>query len=236
GLNAVNSSTLCGMYVRDSASNYDNMKIYPNSKLVDVSPYATFTSLKIKMKIYSTAPVGTVVQLQLGSKNDDTYPAGVNSEYLASTSVKNAWQILTFDFWQIPSGSMVASTDVDKFVLLYHPGSYERDTMYFDDLTGPELAANSIQTESLPIARLYQNNPNPAKETTHINFQINTPGFVSLKLYDILGNSISSLVNENMKTGNYSIPVETENIPNGVYFYTLETNGMKRSMKMIISN
>jgi len=98
---------------------------------------------------------------------------------------------------------------------------------------------NSSDSESVPSElysfKLSQNYPNPAKESTFIKLQLNTLGPVTLKLYDMLGNSISSLLDQNMMAGIYSIPVETENMPNGIYFYVLKKGSVSQTMKLIIS-
>jgi hypothetical protein len=236
--NSVNSSVVCARYIRDT-SLYDNIKIYPDTKMVDVSVYAnnSFQTPKMKIKVYSTAPAGTFVQLQLGSKSDDTYPSGVHSEYLAATTVQYAWETLTFNYVSSPSGSTVASTNVNKMVLFFNTGSTVIDTFYIDDIIGPtqvmDVGLPSPQTA--PHFKLYQNHPNPARENTHISFQVNTPGVVSLKLYDLIGKPVATLVNQQMKPGHYTIPVETENIPEGIYFYILKKEGVSQSMKMTIS-
>jgi len=237
--NNVNSSPVCAKYIRDTAT-YDFMRIYPEMKLEDVSVYAfnAIQTPKIKVKMYTTAPVGTYVQLQLGSRSDDNYPSGVHSEYLAVTSVQNAWELLTFNYIQSPQGGAVAPTNVDKIVILFHPNSAARDTVYFDDLTGPRL--NNWDLGIAPPAshaalRLYQNNPNPAIGNTSINFQLASPGMVSLRIFDLLGNSVSTLLNEHLKAGIYSIPVETSDIPTGIYFYELKKDGESKTMKMTVS-
>lgn len=238
GMNPVDSSMHCARYVRDTAM-YDNLQIYPNNKLVDVSGYASgaWSTPHITMKLYSTAPVGTQIVLQLGSRSITSYPAGVHSEYVAVTNAQNAWQNVSFNFSQMTPGGTVPPNNIDKIVLLFHPGSSATDTIYFDDLTGPAIAPVGISVlENLPAFKLFQNSPNPAKELTHINFQLNASGEVSLKLYDMLGNPIASLINQNLKAGSYSIPVETGDIPNGIYFYVLKKEGFSRSMKMIVSN
>jgi hypothetical protein len=237
GTSGVNPSLLCAKYIRDTAM-YDNIKIYPNSKLIDVTPYAnnTFSTPKIKLKVYSSAPAGSMITIQLGSKMDDCYPSGVHSEYQAVTSAQNAWQQLTFTYYQSPTGSLTAATDIDKIVLLFSPGTNAQDTMYFDDITGPELLPTGMQQEQSATFKLYQNSPNPAKEETKISFQLNTSGYVSLKVFDILGNPVASLIDQYMKPGNYSAPVETATLPNGIYFYVLQVGNTKRSMRMIVSN
>lgn len=139
--NKVNNSPKCAKYIRSASTKYDNIKIYPKRKLMDISPYATHLGNpeKIKMKIYTSAPIGTKVEIQLGKKGDDNYPSGIHSQYEAITTVQNAWEELTFTFSQIPKGSMVSATEIDKITLLFSPNSSNGDTYYFDDLTGPEL-------------------------------------------------------------------------------------------------
>jgi hypothetical protein len=73
------------------------------------------------------------------------------------------------------------------------------------------------------------------KETTKINFQLNSAGPVSLKIYDMVGNPVASLIEQNMKAGIYTIPFQTGEIPDGIYFYVLKKEGTSRSMKMIVS-
>lgn len=235
-INMIDSSSHCAKYVRDTVL-YDNLQIHPNNKLVDVINYASpSASMKIKMKLYTTAPIGTPIQLQLGSSSIASYPAGVQSEYTAITTVQNGWQQLVFNFSQIPAGSTVTAANVDKIVLLFKPNSKTTDTYYFDDLSGPTVAPVSVPVmESVGGFKLYQNTPNPVKEQTKINFQLNSPGPVSLKLYDMVGNPVASILEQNMKAGIYSVPFDTSEMPNGIYFYVLKKEGSSRSMKMIIS-
>ncbi|HEX8516253.1 MAG TPA: T9SS type A sorting domain-containing protein [Bacteroidia bacterium] len=237
-MNPVDSSMHCAKYVRDAGTLYDNIQIHPTNELVDISNYASgsINAPHITMKLYTTAPVGTQIQIQLGSAGVPSYPAGVHSEYVAVTTAQNAWQNLSFNFSQITPGGTIAPTGIDKIVILFNPNTNTADEFYFDNLTGPAIAPVSVMAlESMPPFKLYQNTPNPAKDLTHINFQLNTPGMVSLRLFDMLGNPIASLMEQNMKAGTYSVPVETGEIPNGIYFYVLKKEGTTRSMKMIVS-
>lgn len=234
---SVNESAYCARYVRDT-SLYDNIKIYPYEKLINITPYAnnTFQTPKMKMKVFSSAPPGTKIKLHLGPKTDDNYPTGVHSEYVGVTKMQNAWELITFHYLQSPQGSNSTPDNIDKIALFFNPNSNSTDTFYFDDLMGPELLSASVpEAESRFPFRLYQNSPNPAREITHIKFQLNQPGFVSLKLYDMIGNQVASLVDEEMKPGVHSVPFETGKLSEGIYFYTMKKDGISRSMKMIIS-
>ncbi len=77
---------------------------------------------------------------------------------------------------------------------------------------------------------LYQNYPNPFNPSTRISFQISDFGFVSLKVYDILGNEIAVLVNGNLAAGEYEVEfninsVENRDLTSGIYFYQLTQEG-----------
>jgi hypothetical protein len=232
------SSANCLRYIRNSDM-YDNFKIYTNSRMMDVDDFANSSpsASKIKIKIYSTAPVGTPIHLQLGSSINNNYPGGIHSEYIAYTSERNTWQNLTFNYYQSPRGGLTTANNLDKMVILLHPGVTDMDTVYMDDISGPPLMPLNIPApEKNAPFKLFQNSPNPAKETTYIGFILNTQGEVSLHLFDMVGNPIVTLLKEQkMKAGSYSIPVNTEYIPNGVYFYVLKKDGVSRSMKLIVS-
>lgn len=139
---AVNESPNCALYVRNSSRKFDNIKMKLKTNLSDVSAFATYLGEppKIKMKIYTSAPPGTLVEILLGSKNrNNDYPAGTNSQYQAYTTVSNKWEQLEFKFSQIPQGSETSTQQVDQVTLLFNPNTSTSDTYYFDDITGPEL-------------------------------------------------------------------------------------------------
>ncbi|MBA3665575.1 MAG: T9SS type A sorting domain-containing protein [Bacteroidetes bacterium] len=236
--NAVNSSTLCAKYIRDTAT-YDNFKFFPYSKLTDVTPYASASSTqKITMKIFTSSPIGTKIDVQLGTRTNTTYPAGVHSIYTASTTAQNVWQVLSFNYVMNPTGSTTLPTDIDKIVVLVRPNSHVRDTIYFDDPTGPQLTVIGIREHQAAgkAFTLFQNKPNPAKENTQLKFQLNTEGNVSLKLYDILGKPVNTIIEQRMNEGNHTVNVETAGLSNGIYFFVLNKDGMTQSVKMVVSN
>jgi hypothetical protein len=68
---------------------------------------------------------------------------------------------------------------------------------------------------------LYQNYPNPFNPTTEINFQIAKDGFVNLKIYDVLGREVATIVSEKLQPGYYSRQWDASAMPTGIYFYRL---------------
>ena len=79
-----------------------------------------------------------------------------------------------------------------------------------------------------------QNYPNPFNPTTSISYSIAEAGFVTLKVYDVLGTEVSTLVNENKQSGQYSVQFIASNLPSGVYIYTLQTNNQAITQKMLL--
>jgi len=82
--------------------------------------------------------------------------------------------------------------------------------------------------------QLSQNYPNPFNPVTNINFSIPKSGFVKLEVYDILGKVVATLVNENVKAGNYKVDFNASNFSSGVYFYRINTDGFSDIKKMML--
>jgi photosystem II stability/assembly factor-like uncharacterized protein len=85
---------------------------------------------------------------------------------------------------------------------------------------------------------LYQNYPNPFNPSTNIRFQIAESGIVSLKIYDVLGNEVATLISEELTPGSYEVefPSKTGNslrIASGIYFYQLRAGRFVQTKKMI---
>ncbi len=81
---------------------------------------------------------------------------------------------------------------------------------------------------------LEQNYPNPFNPTTSINYSIKLDGFVSLKIYNILGQQVADLVNQDQKAGYYNVGFNASNLPSGIYIYTIKTSGFTSSKKMLL--
>ena len=86
--------------------------------------------------------------------------------------------------------------------------------------------------------KLSQNYPNPFNPSTQIQFSIKENSFVSLKIFDILGKEIKTLVNEELDAGNYKYKFNTSNsievLPSGIYFYRLVADSFTDTKKMIL--
>jgi hypothetical protein len=91
------------------------------------------------------------------------------------------------------------------------------------------------ETETIANYNLEQNSPNPFNPSTIINYQLPKDGFVTLKIYDILGREVKQLVSEFKTQGKYSAKFDALNLTSGIYFYQLRVNDYNSIKKMILT-
>lgn len=84
------------------------------------------------------------------------------------------------------------------------------------------------------VFALYQNYPNPFNPETSLQYAVGSRQYVTLKVYDVLGNEISILVNEEKSSGTYEVKFNADDLPSGLYFYTLSSGSYSETKKMIL--
>lgn len=138
-----------------------------------------------------------------------------------------AWQ------WNFPGGTPAVSSEQNPTGIIYStPGDYEVSMAVSNPLGTDSLTKNcyitvlptvSVKKENNPAGfYLSQNYPNPFNPLTIINYQLAAKNFVTLKVYDVLGKEIETLVNEEKPAGTYELTWNAANFPSGVYFYQLK--------------
>jgi hypothetical protein len=107
------------------------------------------------------------------------------------------------------------------------------------DINGARHEYNSIEatpgTVALPTAyALEQNYPNPFNPQTTISYALKDPGFVSLKVYNLVGQEVATLVSNTMDAGRYTVNFTADNLPSGIYLYTLTASEFSQTQKMLL--
>lgn len=118
--------------------------------------------------------------------------------------------------------SNISEPDIDKFVSMYNQLPNEPFVMKSINKTVVTNVNDEFNLASNFI--LSQNYPNPFNPTTKINWQVPVSGWQTLKIYDMLGNEITTLVNEYKPSGNYEVEFDAAkyNLPSGIYLYKLQ--------------
>lgn len=95
-------------------------------------------------------------------------------------------------------------------------------------------SADSLFTTNQKIENSISNFPNPFNPVTSISYSIEESGLVNVKVFDLLGQQIVELVNEEKEAGNYSISFNASQLPSGIYLYTINSKNFTQSRKMLL--
>ncbi|MBE0539503.1 MAG: T9SS type A sorting domain-containing protein [Ignavibacterium sp.] len=117
---------------------------------------------------------------------------------------------------------LVGTALKNAYAPFYNVGGMVTDISEEDNSLAPEFYS------------LEQNFPNPFNPETEIKFDIKNNGFVSLKVYDILGNLVQELLNKEMNAGSYKVRFNADNLASGVYIYKLQAGEFTSSKKMML--
>lgn len=140
---------------------------------------------------------------------------------------KNFPQIIDLDpIWNADSLNIVVFVQSVASKTVYQSASISYD----------ELNVTDVQNEgSVPSEfKLEQNYPNPFNPSTNIKFRMADFGFVSLKIYNVLGREVATLVNEERPAGSYEIEFDASSLSSGIYFYKLNAVEYSETKKMIL--
>jgi hypothetical protein len=91
-----------------------------------------------------------------------------------------------------------------------------------------------IVAKEVPSDYSISNYPNPFNPTTTINYQLPSDGIVTLKVYDVVGKEVATLVNAHRSAGTYSVEFNASGLPSGIYIYRLSANNFTESKKMLL--
>ena len=128
---------------------------------------------------------------------------------------------------------------IDSLVIIWPRGLKETFTNVslnsFYNATEGQGIVSDISNGSILLPegfRLYQNYPNPFNPSTLIGYQLSANNFVSLKIFDIAGKEISTIVNNNQPAGNYEVTFDGGGLSSGIYFYKLSAGDFSETKKM----
>ncbi len=128
-----------------------------------------------------------------------------------------------------PGYTLLTKNDVISYtegILYFSFSNYKLTPRKNPDFGTVTVVGISNYATTVSNYELMQNYPNPFNPTTVINFSIPTSGNVSLKVYDMLGREVKTLVNSFVNSGSYSVDFNGSNLASGIYFYKLETQGV----------
>jgi hypothetical protein len=192
----------------------------------------------------ATIVVGLVIPVELTAFNVNVNKNEVILDWTTATELNNlGFEIQrksvngNFESLGFVSGKGT-TTEVNNYTFTdksVDAGNYSYRLMQ-KDFDGTFAYSQEVEVEvSLPLEySLEQNFPNPFNPTTTIRYAIPEDNFVSIKLYDVLGNEVITLVNEQQQAGRYEMLFNASSIASGVYYYQITSGNFNQTRKLVL--
>jgi len=193
-----------------------------------------------------------------GTYGDGDYSKGISVDGDGNAYITGVAFDLSFDFnymtikydtdgtqkWKISyDGGFTHRSDDAKAIVLDTAGNVvvtgiSSRGSNFDDITTVKYSQTTgIQQISSEIPHKYslsQNYPNPFNPVTNLEFGISKSGFVTLKIYNMLGKEVATIVNSDLNPGTYKYDFDAAELTSGIYFYKLESDNFSATKKMLL--
>jgi hypothetical protein len=234
---------------------WDYLNWYPYMNFAS-TPGVRDTILYIKNKTvtFQGHPLTLVIYVTTTKFSDTsiTVPAGtyVTTPFQIALNVNIPKSQSPFGHYEAPLFKLVDTLFIAKnnwLVKEIQPSTYyplNNDSSYqvaTTQLPGFVRLLESASLTSVPVREtvpreftLEQNFPNPFNPTTDLRFTIADLRFVTLKVFDVLGKEVATLVNDQLPAGSYDVTFDARSLSSGVYFYRLSAGGIVQTKKMIL--
>jgi photosystem II stability/assembly factor-like uncharacterized protein len=169
-----------------------------------------------------TMPSQDLRCITINSRNDIYIGTG-NAGVFVSEDKGSSWRALN-----------VGITDTAVNVLAISPEGFLFAGTEYHGIFRSITPVQSPRIIPPPVYKLSQNYPNPFNPNTNIQYAVGSRQFVSLKVYDLLGREVTTLVNEEKPAGSYEVDFSASSLASGIYFYRLEAGSFIETKKLIL--
>ncbi len=202
--------------------------------------FGNVNNVPVELTSFTAAQTGNIVSLDWKTATETNNYGFEIQRMVVVGDDKSDWQTLGFKEGMGTTTQPVNYSFEDNII-----GLNATEIMYRlkqVDLDGHYVYSDVVKVEQIIPAdySLTQNYPNPFNPTTTIQYALPADNFVTLKVYDILGQEVVSLVNEFQKAGTYNVTFNAENLPSGLYIYNIKagvdasSSAFSQTMKMML--
>ncbi|QQS38334.1 MAG: T9SS type A sorting domain-containing protein [Ignavibacteriales bacterium] len=178
---------------------------------------------------FSASVVGADIQLDW-STGSETNNSGFEVQ---RKTINSEWTIIDFKPGQGTTSERSDYTYIDDVAGINSSEAYYRLKQI--DYDGTYTYSEEVKVSLIPFKyELSQNYPNPFNPTTTISWQSPVGSHQTIKVYDVLGNEVATLVNEYKEAGSYEVEFDGSSLASGMYIYKLSSGGFTSSKKMIL--
>jgi peptidoglycan/xylan/chitin deacetylase (PgdA/CDA1 family) len=208
--------------------NYARAHVIPNGGILTLD--LSDIILPVELTSFSATVISDGIHLKWMTSNE------INSSQFSVEwkSADKPWETLG----SLPGSGNSNSTKVYSFIDKTHQsnGKYSfRLKMIDNDGQFKYSKILDVEVTNLPVKfALKQNYPNPFNPSTKIHYEVSSKQLVTLKVYDMLGKEIDSLVNEEKASGTYELIWNANNVASGVYYYRMQAGNFVETKKMVL--
>ena len=214
--NANNNFTSTVSFPFDFYKLGNNIALFTKNATVHVYNFETMNYSEIALNegaggIWATGKIGLATNIS-------------KEEFYAYNGFYDNWVALDPDGYTTPF-----AVTTDKTALIVR-----NDRIYAFD---PEITTGideSFKTEKEAGFKLLQNHPNPFSSSTTISYTLTKPGHVTIKVFDLLGNKVDEIIDENKSAGDYKLMFNAGKLSEGIYYCTMMFNNLVQSRKMVV--
>jgi hypothetical protein len=202
--------------------------------IIDGTTYGVLYPLPVELVSFTSEVIDNNITLNWTTATETN---NQGFEILRLTQNDNDWQIISFITGHGTTTEPQFYSFTDEAL---QPGNYQYKLKQIDyDGSFEYSKIVEVTIEAPTKFSLSQNYPNPFNPSTNIEFRIADFGFVSLKVYDVLGNEVATLVDEEKPAGEYEVKFtvgqdSSPDISSGIYFYQLKVGSFVQTKKMMV--
>jgi hypothetical protein len=194
--------------------------------------FTTDQELPVELSSFDAKIVDNKVALNWQTKTETNNYGFEIERSVTSETAKSNWEKIGF-----VNGNGNSNSPKEYSFLDSNPkgGSSFEYRLKQIDSDGQFQYSNIVEVTVMPVEfALYQNYPNPFNPSTKIKYSVPTESDVTIKLYDILGKEVRSVVSSKHTPGNYEIVFNAGNLASGTYFYRIQANDFTQTKKLVI--
>jgi photosystem II stability/assembly factor-like uncharacterized protein len=207
--------------------------VYVIASLIQTLYRSVYSTIPVELELFSAEVIDNGIQLNWQTASElNNLGFEIERASSSTTPFSNEWILIGF----VQGNGTTTETQFYSFIdeNISRGNYFYRLKQY--DYDGTFEYSNIVEVDVIKpnTFSLGQNYPNPFNPTTNIEFRISEFGFVSLKVYDVLGNEVATLVNEEKSAGTYDVEFDARDLTSGMYFYQLQAGTFIKTRKMVL--
>ena len=220
------------VYIAGRPYRFDNAALASNSDYI-INNFMTSSIVPVELTSFTAKAAEGKVTLNWSTATETNNRGFEIQRKIVAPNSEGTWQFIGFKEGNGTTTGQHEYSFTDNLTSLNTSFAYRLKQLDFD---GSFQYSNEVLVNNIAPIRfnLSQNYPNPFNPSTSISYDIPVKSFVTLKIYDLLGREVATLVNGNQPASHYSVNFDASKLSSGLYLYTLKAGDFVQTHKMML--